>query len=156
VTPIGHVECRTPPLAGRLRRLLEETADALGAAEATLWTLSDDGAYVLATLNHGPTRAIVESQAVPTDESVVGVVATQGISLIVGPDDWQNPAVMQATGTRVTDMVAVPVRCAGEIVGTLSLINPAGDRRFGETDLATAEWRAFLIAAVLTKAASES
>ncbi len=149
---VGLAQCRTRPLAGRLRRLLDETARDLAAAEATLWTLSDDGTYLAAAVNHGPTREVVEAQAVPADESVVGVVATQGVAMIVGPDDWQNPTVMDATGTRVTAMIAVPVRVGREVIGALSVINPVDRARFAAADLAVAEWRAFLIDAVLAHA----
>ncbi|AHG93335.1 GAF domain protein (plasmid) [Gemmatirosa kalamazoonensis] len=143
--------CRRPPLAARLRRLLAGAARALGAAESTLWTYDGDDALA-AALNHGPDESVVEAQSVPVTASVVGFVATQGSGMVVGPDDWQNPTVMRATGRPVTAMVAVPVTLGGEVVGVLSAINPAERARFGVEDLAEAAWYAFLIEAVLTHA----
>jgi hypothetical protein len=95
----------------------------------------------------------VEAQRVPVAESVVGFVAAQGAAMIVGPGDWQYPTVMRATGTPVTAMAAVPVSLGGEVVGVVSVINPAGRARFGAEDLAEATWYAFLVEAVLAHAA---
>jgi GAF domain-containing protein len=143
--------CRRPPLAARLRRLLRSAVRDLRASESTLWTYADDDTLA-AALNHGPNASVVEAQSVPVAASVVGFVATQGASVVVGPDDWQNPTVMRATGTPVTAMVAVPISLGGDLVGVLSVINPADRARFGAEDLAEAAWYAFLLEAVLTHA----
>jgi GAF domain-containing protein len=152
---VDRAWCRRPPLAARLRRLLARAARDLGAAEATLWVFDGEGLSLDAALNHGPTVALVEAQSVPAAESIVGFVATEGTGMVVGPDDWQNPTVMEATGTAVTAMVTVPVRLAGEVVGALSMINAVGRAHFGAEDLAEAEWQAFLVGAVLAQAAAE-
>jgi GAF domain-containing protein len=130
--------CRRPPTAERLRALLADAARALGAAEATLWVFDDDSGAMAAAINHGPAAAVVEAQTVPTGESVVGFVATQGVPMVIGPSDWQNPTVIRATGTAVTAMVVVPVWMDGEVVGALSLINPERRERFAPEDLAAA------------------
>jgi len=156
--PLGVVDrgwCRRPPLEARLRRLLADAARDLNAAEATLWTFADDDTLA-AALNHGPDADVVEAQRVPVGESVVGFVATHGSGMIVGPGEWQNPTVMQATGTPVAAMVAVSVSLGGDVVGVLSVINPAGRPRFGAEDLDAAMWHAFLTGAVMARAMTES
>jgi hypothetical protein len=135
---VDREACRRPPLADGLRALLAEAALSLHAGEATLWVFADEGDTMTAALNHGPASAIVEMQAVPATESVVGFVATQGTPMVVGPGDWQNPTVMAATGIAVIAMVAVPVRCADEVIGTLSVINPVSSERFGIEELRSA------------------
>jgi len=153
VPDVDAAFCRRTPLATRLRRLLADAARDLRAAESTLWTYADDDTLA-AALNHGPNASVVEAQSVSVAESVVGFVAMQGASMVVGPDDWQNPTVMRATGTPVTAMIAVPVSLGGDVVGVLSVINPAGRARFGAEDLAEAAWYAFLVEAVTAHAAA--
>lgn len=135
--------CRTPPLVLPLRRLLAEAVRELEAGEATLWVFADDKGVeprkLAAALNHGPTSATVEAQAVPLDDSVVGWVATQGTAMSIGPGDWQNASVIDATGTPVEGMVAAPVRAGVEVIGTLSVVNPRGRPRFSADDLREAE-----------------
>lgn len=152
--PMGVAFVRAPGLARRLRRLLAETARDLDADEATLWVFDADEAWLAAALNFGPTSAIVEAQRVPADASVIGMVATQGLTVAIGPGDAQNPTVIEATGTPVRAMVAAPVRLAGENVGALSVVNPHGSERFAAGALDAIAWKATLVEALLTLAGS--
>jgi len=129
---------RGTPLAEKLRSMLAMFADEAGGQEATVWLIDVEGEHMLAALNHGATQTIVEAQVVPTRESVVGFVALCAVPVLIGEHDNQHPAVMEATGTRVTAMIAVPIRVADTVIGTLSIVNPSQRKRFGSHEMSIA------------------
>lgn len=107
-----------------LRQLLADTVKELRCAEATIWTISADGLHLEGAINHGPTVKVVESISVPANNSVIGLVAEQGLAKAIGPADWHNPSVDKATGTATVAMVAAPIDVEGVRTGVLSAINP--------------------------------
>lgn len=123
---IDRATCREPATASRLRRLLAETVSELGCAESTIWTISPDGMHLEGAINHGPTVEVVEHVSVPAHNSVIGLVAEQGLAKAIGPADWHNPSVDKATGTPTLAMVAAPIDVVGVRVGVMSAINPTG------------------------------
>ena len=141
---IDREACRQEVSARLLRRLLSETVDALRCAEATVWVISTDGLRLEAAINHGPTAAIVESQSVPADESVVGMVAANGLATAIGPEDWHNPSVDKATGTPTLAMVATPITLKGQTIGVLSAINPRDGGVFSGPAIDVIQWKAYL------------
>jgi len=80
---------------------------------------------------------VVERISVPAHNSVIGLVAEQGLAKAIGPADWHNPSVDKATGTPTLAMVAAPIDVVGVRVGVLSAINPTGGGVFEGAALRT-------------------
>jgi hypothetical protein len=140
---------REESVARLLRQLLADTVSDLDASEATIWTISADGLHLEAALNHGPTAEVVEAQSVPVSESVVGLVASTGFPMCIGPEDFHNPQVDLATKTRTLAMAAAPFSCAQEPAGVISAINPTGGGLFSASHLETLKWKAYLLGLIL-------
>ena len=121
---IDRATCQEPARANRLRQLLAETVRELHCAESTIWTISPDGMHLEGAINHGPTADVVERVSVPANNSVIGLVAEQGLAKAIGPEDWHNPSVDKATGTPTLAMAAAPIDVEGVRVGVMSAINP--------------------------------
>jgi GAF domain-containing protein len=153
--PLDRAACQRGRLCRLLRRLLAETTAACQAAEATLWTPSADRSALEGALNHGHTPAVLESVAVPVDDSVVGLVFRTGVAACIGPGDPHNPSVDERTGLPTLAMAAAPVRCGSEVAAVLSAINPARGSTFSRADLEALEWKAYLAGLVLEDARDE-
>lgn len=119
----------------RLRALLAELTQTIGALEATYWTISADGALLEATATAGPGADALEGLQVPAASSIVGLVAASGMPTSVGPDAEYHPAAAERTGIRTEAMAAAPVAVDGWPVGVVSAINPQRAPRFGSDDL---------------------
>src|SRR6185437_16708274 len=102
---MNYASCRYPPLrvirdecqrarvATPGRRILDETVCECHAKESTFWLLSEDGEEMDGTLNRGLAPHILETISVPVANSVVGMVASNGLAVSIGPDDFHNDAV---------------------------------------------------------------
>jgi putative methionine-R-sulfoxide reductase with GAF domain len=135
---------------GRIgRRLLAEAAADCSASGVALWLVSADGATMLGALNHGPATTVVESASVPVAESVVGMVAANGLAASIGPGDHHNTSVDERTGIETRAMIAVPVLVGGKLVGVLSAINPTQALLFSAEDQEKLSWKAYLLGLVL-------
>jgi len=121
---IDRATCHKTPIEGQLRQLLADTVKDLRCAESTIWTISPDGLHLEGAINHGPTVEVVEQISVPAHNSVIGLVAEQGLAKAIGRADWHNPSVDKATGTPTLAMVAAPIDVIGVRVGVMSAINP--------------------------------
>ena len=147
--PLSREDCQQGAAKDLVRRLLCEAAGETGASEATLWLLSKDEAHLEGTINHGPTPAILEQARVPVTDSVVGLVASNGLAASIGPQDYHNPEVDRLTGVATGAMIAVPVYVRGKLRGVISAINPKGGGLFEAVDLERLSWKAYLAGLVL-------
>lgn len=134
------------------RRLLAEVVRDCGAAEATLWLISLDGLRLEGTLNCGPTPHILERESVPLTESVIGMVASNGLATSIGSEDYHHPGIDRLTGTRTSAMIAAPIYLHGRLGAVLSAINPVGRELFVSEDLEKLSWKAYLLGLVLADA----
>lgn len=146
--PLTRAACQRGRAADLGRRILEETVAECRAQEATLWLISPDGQEMDGTLNRG-SEHVLEQVSVPLNDSVVGMVASNGLSVSIGPDDYHNPAVDQATQVPTLAMIAAPVDVGGRRCGVLSAINPRGGGLFSSKDLEVLSWKAYLMGLVL-------
>jgi GAF domain-containing protein len=137
-----------------VRRLLTEAAEAVSAPGAALWMVSEDWSTLDGTLATGPGGTVIESAAVPVDESVVGMVAGNGLATSIGPDDFHNTWIDELTGLHTRAMVAAPVLVRGQVVGVVSAINPGGGGLFSADDIERISWKAYLIGLVLADSTS--
>jgi len=144
-----RASCRREPVAGLVRRLLSEAAEAVSAPGAALWLISDDGQGMEGAVSSGAASDVIESASVPVSQSVVGTVASNGLATSIGPDDFHNPSIDELTGLHTRAMVAAPVLVRGKIVGVVSAINPNGGGLFSAGDLERISWKAYLIGLVL-------
>ena len=132
-----------------LRRFMAETTAACQAGEATFWVISADGRNMEGAINTGAVKDKLESASVPANDSVVGLTATTGISACIGPDDYQNPTIINMTGLKVHSMVVAPVRVDAQICGVISAVNPIHGGLFQAGDLDVLQWKAYLLGLVL-------
>jgi hypothetical protein len=131
------------------RRLLARTVDDCRAEEATLWLLSPDRQSMDAALNHGKTPEVMESLSVPITQSVVGMVASTGVSASIGPDDYHHPVATRAGAADTLAMIAAPVLIRGRLAGVVSAINPRGGGIFAADDLERLSFNAYLLGLIL-------
>ena len=117
------------------RRALGEVVATCHAHEATLWVISRDGLAMEGALNHGATPQILENVSVPLDASVVGMVASNGLSASIGADHYRHPGPEREGGATVQAMIAAPVYVRQKIVGVLSAIKSACGDLFTPDDL---------------------
>src|SRR5437667_11398420 len=85
-----RASCQQGATAALGRRLLARAVEDCRAEEATLWLLSEDRQRMEGTLNHGKTPEVMEALSVPITHSVVGMVASTGVSASIGPDDYHH------------------------------------------------------------------
>ena len=102
-----------------------------------------------ATINSGPAQNVMESTSVSLADSVVGMVASTGLPVSIGPEDYHNSSVDRLTGIDTNAMIAVPVYIRSERCGVISAINPAKAKFFSGEDLRRLEWKAYLAGLVL-------
>ena len=152
--PITRDECQRGRAAGLGRRILDETVGQCRAKEATFWLLSEDGQGMEGTLNRGQSAQILEKICVPLADSVVGMVASNGLAVSIGPDDYHNRAVDELTQMKTDAMIAAPVHARGQLCGVLSAVNPVDGGLFSPKDLETLSWKAYLMGLVLDDAFS--
>jgi len=126
-----------------LRRFLAETAAACRASESTFWVISADGKRIEGAANVGPDFEKVEKLVVHANDSVVGLIATTGISLCVGPGEFMNPEIKNEFSVR--SMVVTPVLIDSQICGVVTAINALDGEKFRPDDLETLQWKAYLL-----------
>ncbi len=100
-------------------------------------------------LNHGKTPAVMEALSVPITQSVVGMVASTGVSASIGPDDYHHPVATQAGAADTLAMIAAPVLIRGKLAGVVSAINPRGGGLFSADDLERLSFNAYLLGLIL-------
>lgn len=146
---IDRDHCRKERTAAAGRRLLAEAARDTDADEATFWLVSDDRAHLDGTLNHGNPE-VLEHVSVPIGDSVIGMVASTGIGTSVGPKDWKREI---EGGGQVDSMIVSPVIIDHRMCGVVSAVRLSTEQQtrgeFGEEDLDTLQWKAFLLGLIL-------
>jgi len=145
-------ECQRPRVATPGRRILDEAVSECGAQESTFWLLSEDGQQMDGTLNRGAAQHILETISVPVADSVIGMVASNGLAVSIGPDDYHHQAVDELTQVRTAAMIAAPVHVGGKLLGVISAVNPVRGGLFSPRDLETLSWKAYLMGLVLDDA----
>jgi len=131
-----------------MRRFVTETAAACRASESTFWVISADGKRIEGAVNCGPDCDRVEKVVVHANDSVVGLIATTGISLCVGDDEFMNPEVKKAFHVR--NMVVAPVSIDSQICGVVSAVNVIDGEKFTSADLEALQWKAYLLGLLLS------
>ena len=95
-------------------------------------------------------RKQLEQMSVPLARSVIGMVASIGEPISVGPDAEFNRTVDEAVGTTTQAMLAAPVVVEDEVCGVLSAVRLGADERtFSSSGLREIAWWAYLIGLVL-------
>ena len=136
-----------------IRRFVTETAAGCGATESTFWVISADGKRIEGAINSGQEFAKIESEVVHANDSVVGLIATTGISACIGPGDFQNPEAKKKYG--VKNMVVAPVVIESQICGVLTAVNFVEETKFSPENLETLQWKSYLLGLVLANLLKE-
>jgi hypothetical protein len=145
---INREFCHAPRALKLMRRFMAETACLCRASEATFWVISDNGKQIEGAVNCGKDHDRVEKLVVHANDSVVGLIATAGISLCVGPGEFMNPEIKKEFSVR--NMVVAPVAIDSQICGVVSAINATEGEKFKAEDLEALQWRAYLMGLVLS------
>jgi GAF domain-containing protein len=146
---ITRASCQENATGAMGRRLLARAVEDCRAQEATLWLLSQDRQRMEGVLNHGKTPEVMEALSVPITQSVVGMVASTGVSASIGPDDYHHPVATQAGAADTRAMIAAPVLIRGKLEGVVSAINPRGGGIFSAEDLERLSFNAYLMGLML-------
>jgi len=141
--------CQAGTMAGLGRRVLARAVEDCRAEEGTLWLLSADRERMEGTLNVGKTPEVMESLSVPITQSVVGMVASTGVSASIGPEDYHHPVATRAGAADTLAMIAAPVLIKGKLAGVVSAINPRGGGLFSADDLERLSFNAYLLGLML-------
>ncbi|MEI6233024.1 MAG: GAF domain-containing protein [Planctomycetota bacterium] len=140
--------CHSARTLKLMRRFMADTALACRASESTFWVISADGKRIEGAVNAGPAHDQVEKLVVQANDSVVGLIATAGISLCVGPDEFMNPEIKKQFSVR--NMVVAPVKVDAQICGVVSAINVKEGEKFKPEDLDALQWKAYLLGLLLS------
>ena len=130
-----------------MRRFVAETVCACRASEATFWAISACGKRIEGAINAGKDFERVEKLVVHANDSVVGLIATTGISACIGPGDFMNPEIKKEFSVR--NMVVAPVMIESQVCGVLSAINVTEGEKFKPEDLEALQWKAYLLGLLL-------
>ena len=131
----------TMATADRPDMALEQTLEAIRQglrAEAASIFLFDEGEQILeckASLGPNPATGMT----VPRGTGIVGQVADQGRAMLVA-DAAHHPAfyrgIDEKTGFVTRSMVCAPLAIRGKVLGTVMLLNKAGNQQFTDHDRA--------------------
>ena len=144
-----RASCQQGATAALGRRVLARAVEDCRAEEGTLWLLSEDRERMEGTLNHGKTPQVMEGLSVPITQSVVGMVASTGVSASIGPEDYHHPVATRAGAADTQAMIAAPVLIRGKLAGVVSAINPRGGGLFSADDLERLSFNAYLLGLIL-------
>merc|ERR1719367_1936842 len=104
-----------------LRRIMEEAKSLVGAEVASVFLLDRSRKELFSTVNSTDSEI-----RIPLGSGVAGSVANTGIPLII-PDAYQdrrfNKEVDKNTGFKTCNLVCVPIKVKGEVVGVAQLVN---------------------------------
>ena len=144
-----RASCQAGAMATLGRRVLARAVEDCRAEEGTLWLLSADRQVMEGTLNVGKTPDVMESLSVPITQSVVGMVASTGVSASIGPEDYHHPVATRAGAADTLAMIAAPVLIKGKLAGVVSAINPRGGGLFSADDLERLSFNAYVLGLML-------
>lgn len=129
------------------QRLLDSTLE--GAAELTgaeagsiIMVSQEDPAMLKFESAKGERAAELSEHTFRVGEGIAGWVVEQGIAQIIpdaGKDARFLASLANQIGYRVSNILCVPLRKSGVVVGALQLLNKSGGRRFNALDVEVAE-----------------
>lgn len=132
-------------LAGTLdlQKLLHDTmqlvADAMRAHASTLMLVDPvDPDYLVFEVAHGAKGEQLQRYRMPKSEGVAGWVATHGTPVIVNSPDHDtrfNRNVDLRTGFLTRNILCVPMKMKGEVIGVLQVLNKSEGDGFDDEDL---------------------
>ncbi len=126
-----------------LSQLLHDTmlwaAEVMKAGASTLMLIDpDDPDYLVFEVAHGVKRDQLRRYRMHKSEGVAGWVATHGTPVIVNNpdhDDRFNRKVDLRTGFLTRNILCVPMRIKGDIIGVLQVLNNSNEDGFDHEDL---------------------
>ncbi len=136
-------------------RFVLETRELLGAADATLWALTPDGAALIPAASALTRPELFAQMTTPVGDSVIGLVATSAMPTMIGPQDRHSPIAETVTRLPTTWMVAAPVFILDRLRAVLSAIQSDGARTFGRAELDAITWRAEILGLILAQLHSQ-
>lgn len=104
-----------------LKRIMDEAKSLVGAEVASVFLLDRSRKELFSTVNSTDSEI-----RIPLGSGVAGTVANTGIPLII-PDAYQdhrfNDEVDKNTGFKTCNLVCVPIKVKGQVVGVAQLVN---------------------------------
>lgn len=131
----------TLDLSEILKMVLAAATELTGSAGTSIMLVEPNGTelrFVASSTN----SAALENLLVPIHESLAGWVVTQNESIVI--DDAQNDSrhhkqSSQVAGVDIKDLMVVPLRDRGKVIGVLEAFNKEGDNKYTKYDQAVAQ-----------------
>ncbi len=124
-----------------LKTILDQVRDLLGVVASSVWLVDAENEALICKQASGSRHEIVRGWQIGLGEGLVGLVAQEGESLIVGDvqtDERHFQDVDRATGLELHSILSVPLKFQEEVIGVLQVLDEAPDR-FGTADLTLLE-----------------
>jgi signal transduction histidine kinase len=136
---VGQSLASTLDLQKLLHDTMELAAEAMRAQASTLMLVDPyDSNYLIFEVAHGAKGEQLQRYRMPKSEGVAGWVATHGTPVIVNSPDHDNRfnrKVDLRTGFLTRNILCVPMKMKGEVIGVLQVLNKSDDDGFDNEDL---------------------
>ncbi len=136
---VGQSLASTLDLQKLLNDTMELAAEAMHAHASTLMLVDPtDSNYLVFEVAHGTKGDQLQRFRMPKSEGVAGWVATHGTPVIVNSPDHDfrfNRKVDLRTGFLTRNILCVPMKMKGQVIGVLQVLNKSDDDGFDNEDL---------------------
>lgn len=136
---VGQSLASTLDLQKLLNDTMELAADAMRAQASTLMLVDPQNAnFLIFEVAHGTKGEQLQRFRMPKSEGVAGWVATHGTPVIVNSPDHDNRfnrKVDLRTGFLTRNILCVPMKMKGQVIGVLQVLNKSDDDGFDNEDL---------------------
>ncbi|RMG18884.1 MAG: GAF domain-containing protein [Deltaproteobacteria bacterium] len=121
-----------------LQNVLEKACEVVGAEAGSVLLQDEHGEHLYFRAAEGPIGERLQRIRLRAGSGIAGQVARSGTGRIVNDvkaDPAHDPTVDERLGFRTRNLVAVPLRVADRVIGTLELVNKLVDEAFSDDDL---------------------
>jgi signal transduction histidine kinase len=136
---VGQSLASTLDLQKLLNDTMELAADAMRAQASTLMLVDPQNPnFLIFEIAHGTKGEQLQRYRMPKSEGVAGWVATHGTPVIVNSPDHDNRfnrKVDLRTGFLTRNILCVPMKMKGQVIGVLQVLNKSDDDGFDNEDL---------------------
>jgi signal transduction histidine kinase len=136
---MGQSLASTLDLQQLLNDTMELAAEAMQAQASTLMLVDPHNSdYLVFEVTHGAKGEQLQQYRMPKNQGVAGWVATHGTPVIANNPDHDNRfnrKVDLRTGFLTRNIICVPMKIKGTVIGVLQVLNKAADEGFDNEDL---------------------
>jgi transcriptional regulator with GAF, ATPase, and Fis domain len=119
-----------------LKLIIELGARTVGADEGSLLVLNEAGTHLVFAMTWGSADNKLLGQTVPIGEGITGLAAATG-DVQVGAPTYDSVDGTDRRGSGPTAVLAAPMTAGGNVIGVLTAVSFAKDKRFAGDDMKT-------------------